>query len=130
MGILLLAQIIITDTKPPRIIGLIDWEGATILPFGMNAYQIRLICVFNRHGVDDAQDNTSDPVATAFWEGLTNTVPDVHKGAVVDAMEIGLILIQAFWDGAPCPTANMVKNTIERLDWLEKMYRPLCKTPV
>jgi len=92
----------------------------------MNTYQIRLFCVLNRRGVDDVPDGTVDPIAFAFWEGLTSAIRDVHKGAALDAMGIGLILIQVFWEGAPLPAAGMMKNTIERLDWLEKMYRPLC----
>jgi hypothetical protein len=45
-------QVIIDNSNPLRIIGLVGWQDATLLPFGMNAYQIQFIVVINRQRVD------------------------------------------------------------------------------
>ena len=106
--------------------GLIDWEFATILPFGMNAYQIRLISVINRKGVDYLVPTTAVPIAMAFWDSFTKDIEPELKGAVLDAMCIGLILLCEFFEGFGTPSKDMVQNTVARLDWLEELYRPLC----
>ncbi|KAJ3897977.1 hypothetical protein F5879DRAFT_769032, partial [Lentinula edodes] len=62
---------VIIDSTPPRIKGLIDWEGVTLLPYGINAYQIRLIAVVNRKRVDYPESETAVPIAMAFWKTFT-----------------------------------------------------------
>ena len=121
-------QVIIDDSSsPPKITGFIDWELATVLPFGMNAYQIRLIAVLNRKRVDCPDPATATPLAMAFWNAFTKDVEPQLKGAVLDAMSIGLILFCEFYEGVGTPSKEGVQNTVARLDWLEEMYRPLCK---
>lgn len=41
-------------------------------------------------------------------------------------MGVGVILMALFWEGAGNPGVVEVKNAMERLNWLEKVYRPLC----
>jgi hypothetical protein len=119
-------QVILDETDPTRIVGLIDWEGATLLPFGMNAYQIRFIAVINRQRVDYPDPKSAIPIAMAFWDSFTVQIAPKLKHAVVDAMCIGLILLCEFYEGQGVPNALSLQNAVARLDWLEEIYRPLC----
>ena len=109
----------------PRIVGLIDWEGVTLLPFGMNAYQIRFIAVINRQRVDYPEPESALPIALAFWDSLTADIGPKLKGVVLDTMCIGLILMCVLYEGQGVSTAETLQNAVARLDWLE-VYRPLC----
>ncbi|CAG7850045.1 SubName: Full=Uncharacterized protein {ECO:0000313/EMBL:CCA72780.1} [Serendipita indica DSM 11827] len=120
-------NVIVDESSPPQIVGLIDWQGATILPFAMNAYQIRLIAVLNRQGIDCPDSTTATPIATAFWQTLTQDIDTELKGAVLDAMSIGMILFCDFHEDLGIPPERILQNTVARLDWLEEIYRPLCK---
>ncbi|KAH7870380.1 uncharacterized protein C8R40DRAFT_1163155 [Lentinula edodes] len=104
---------VIIDSTPPRIKGLIDWEGVTLLPYGINAYQIRLIAVVNRKRVD-------------YPESETAQNSKLLKAAVLDSMSIGLILSPYFFEGTGIPKEEQVQNAVARLDWLEEIYQPLC----
>jgi len=119
-------QVILDETDPTRIVGLIDWEGATLLPFGMNAYQIRFIAVINRQRVDYPDPKSAIPIAMAFWDSFTVQIAPKLKHTVVDAMCIGLILLCEFYEGQGVPNALSLQNAVARLDWLEEIYRPLC----
>jgi len=119
-------QVILDESNPPNIVGLLDWEGVTLLPFGMNAYQIRLIAVINRQRVDYPDSKSAIPIAMAFWDSLTAHIAPELKAHVLDAMSIGLVLIGEFFEGQGVPTAEMLQNAVDRLDWLEEMYRPHC----
>jgi hypothetical protein len=57
---------------------------------------------------------------------LTKDIPRKQKDAAADAMGVGVILMALFWEGAGNPGVVEVKNAMERLNWLEKVYRPLC----
>lgn len=95
----------------------------------MNAYQIRFYAVINRQLVDYPEDDTAVPIALAFWESLTAHITSSEiKAAVVDSMCIGLILFAEFYEGQGVPEPKMAQNTLARLDWLENIYKPLCKS--
>ncbi len=92
----------------------------------MNAYQIRLIAVLNCQGVDCPDPSTATPIAIAFWHALTHDVESELKGAVLDAICIGMVLFCEFHENLGISTNEGLQNTVARLDWLEEMYRPLC----
>ncbi|KAF8963459.1 hypothetical protein BDZ97DRAFT_1919886 [Flammula alnicola] len=122
-------NIIIDDSSPPNIMALLDWEGATFLPFGLNAFHIRFICVINQERRDILNEATNS-IAIAFWNTLTAAVPHEHKHAVLDAVEIGLVILFEFPQIPEVreerTTANSMEHFLLRLDWFEELFRPLC----
>ncbi|KAJ3886499.1 hypothetical protein GG344DRAFT_90864 [Lentinula edodes] len=104
---------VIIDSTPPRIKGLIDWEGVTHLPYGVNAYQIRLIAVVNRKCVDYPESETALPIAMAFWKTFTAGISRTQSCCTR-------------FHGTGIPKAEQVQNAVARLDWLEEIYQPLC----
>ncbi|KAJ4473428.1 hypothetical protein C8J55DRAFT_519483 [Lentinula edodes] len=117
---------VIIDYSPPRIKGLIDWEGVTLLPYSINAYQIRLIAVVNHKRVNYPESETALPIARAFWKTFTAGITSSElKAGMLDSMSTGVILFPHFFEGTGIPNAEQVQNAVAHLDWLE-MYRPLC----
>ncbi|KAF9072202.1 hypothetical protein BDP27DRAFT_1382213 [Rhodocollybia butyracea] len=100
------------------IVGLIDWEQASLLPFGMNAWCIRYLAVKTHRRVDHISEATL-PMAHAFWSS------QLHP-AVVTAMQVGYILIGVLIEGIT-PSEMVLSSLVERYDWLEHVFRPLCK---
>ncbi|KAE9398207.1 hypothetical protein BT96DRAFT_920976 [Gymnopus androsaceus JB14] len=117
-------NIIIDNSTPRNIAGLIDWESITLLTLWYERIpNFDSIAVINRQLVDYPEDDTAVPIALAFWESLTAHITSSEiKAAVVDSMCIGLIL------GQGVPEPKMAQNTLARLDWLENIYKPLCKS--
>ncbi|KAF8523271.1 hypothetical protein BU17DRAFT_85957 [Hysterangium stoloniferum] len=114
---------VILDDKA-EIVGFIDWELAQLLPIGMNAWCIRHLSVTNRQRVDYPSGKTK-PMAKAFWDGFTTSLPSrvqAFTDYIVDAMLIGLILNQ-FGEGFE-PDVRDVAMTMERLKWIETTFRP------
>ncbi|KAJ3807420.1 hypothetical protein F5876DRAFT_79725 [Lentinula aff. lateritia] len=113
-------NVIIDYSTPPRIKGL--------LPYGINAYQIRLIA---RKRVDYPESETAVAIVMtlwmAFWKTFTDgiTSPEL-KAAILDSMSIGLILFPHFFEGTGISKAEQIQDVVARLNWLEEMYRPLC----
>ena len=95
----------------------------------MNAYQIRLIAVLNQNRRDVVSE-AAKPIGLAFWNSLTARIPDDHKSAVLDSMKIGLFLLGEFDEDLRMNelafTPLYMERLIERLDWLEELFRPLC----
>jgi len=120
-------NIIIDESSPPNIVGLVDWENTQFLPFGMNAYQIRLIAVLNQNR-RDVVSKAAKPIGLAFWNSLTARIPDNHKSAVLDSMKIGLFLVGEFGEemNELAFVPLYMEVLIERLDWFEELFRPLC----
>jgi len=101
----------------------------------MNAYQIRLIAVLNQQRRDVISE-AAKPIGLAFWNSLTARIPDDHKSAVLDSMEIGLFLVGEFGERvemnelASSFVPLYMEVLIERLDWFEELFRPLCPAVV
>lgn len=111
-----------------NVVGLVDWEQALLLPVGMNAWCIRYLSVPISGGVDYIAEK-SQPMAEAFWKGLTDTLPP-HlcdlRDKIVDSMLVGLVLF-VFGEGFE-PRQSEVRMVPERLNWIEDTFRPLCAT--
>ncbi|KDR67849.1 hypothetical protein GALMADRAFT_1065130 [Galerina marginata CBS 339.88] len=124
----ILYQVIIDESfSPPKIVGLIDWEEAKFLPFGMNSSEIRMIAVLNIGGYDQVSE-AAKSVAVAFWNTLVAGITDDHKSIVLDSMEIGYVIryLDGF-DGLEVSRAKReVEVYIERMNWFEETFRPLC----
>jgi hypothetical protein len=99
----------------------------------MNAYQIRLIAVLNQQRRDVVSE-AAKPIGLAFWNSLTARIPDDHKNAVLDSMKIGLFLVGEFGEFIGMNELVFVplymEVLIERLDWFEEIFRPLCPAVV
>jgi len=126
-------NIIIDRSSPPKIKGLIDWGGATFLPFGMNAFEIRLIAVLNVRRHDEVTE-AANTIGLAFWHALVAEIPEEYKNAVLDSLEIGYVLFALFQDpltpeGLEGPVLRReVELFTERMAWFEDIFRPLCMT--
>ncbi|KAF8968955.1 hypothetical protein BDZ97DRAFT_1654278, partial [Flammula alnicola] len=108
---------------------LLDWEHAMFLPVGMNGFEIRFIAVLNMQS-RDVMSEAATPIILACWNTLITGIPDEHKH-VVDSMEIGLVLLAEYPDKLDplheeIPTSLTMENLIQRLDWFEEVFRPLC----
>ncbi|KDR67853.1 hypothetical protein GALMADRAFT_146858 [Galerina marginata CBS 339.88] len=114
--------------SPPKITGLIDWEEAKFLPFGMNSSEIRMIAVLNIDGYDQVSE-AAKSVAVAFWNTLVAGVTDDHKNIVLDSMEIGYVIryLDGFDSLAVSRAKREVEVFIERMNWFEETFRPLCQ---
>ncbi|KAF8957479.1 hypothetical protein BDZ97DRAFT_2062263 [Flammula alnicola] len=86
----------------------------------------------NSHRHDEVSD-AARPIGVAFWNALVADIPDDHRNAVLDSMQIGYILFSIF----TCPPDSEIFKDqyivrreaelfIERLDWFEEIFRPLC----
>lgn len=120
-------QVIVDDSL--NIVGLIDWEDAALLPLGMNAWCIRYLSVPNRDRIDVPMDKTR-PMAEAFWAALVESLPPNLKSLqqkIVDAMQIGYVLTNYYGGGAP--EESKLPQLLERLDWMEETFRPMCALP-
>lgn len=106
-----------------EIVGLIDWEQASLLPLGMNAWCIRYLAVKTHRGVDRLNEETL-PMAQAFWKTLTADVLHLQP-AIVTAMQVGYILIAVFIEGIT-PSKMVLSNLVARFDWLENTFRSFC----
>jgi hypothetical protein len=109
-----------------NIVGLVDWEQAQLLPVGMNAWCIRYLSVPIRGGVDQIEEK-SQPMAEAFWKGLTTSLPPHlydFKDKIIDSMLIGLVLF-LFAEGTEVRQTELC-TILKRLDWIESTFRPLC----
>lgn len=107
-----------------EIVGLIDWEQASLLPLGMNAWCIRYLAVKTHGGVDRPNEETL-PMAQAFWKTLTADVPLHLQPVIVTAMQVGYILIAVFIEGIT-PSKMVLSNLVARFDWLENTFRSFC----
>lgn len=111
-----------------KVVGLVDWEQAQLLPVGMNAWCIRYLSVPINGGVDE-QAEKSQPMAEAFWRGFTAVLPPhLHtlKDRIVDSMLIGLVLF-SFPEGCEIRKSEL-SLVLERLDWIESTFRPMCSS--
>jgi len=116
--------------KPYRISAVLDWEEVRLLPFGMNAYEIRFFSVAIRN-MEDCPGPSAEPMAIAFWEALTANIEPERRGDVLDSISIGFVVLGMFFDRfgeADFTDVRMknLQNLVSRLDWLERLYRPLC----
>lgn len=95
----------------------------------MNTYQIRLIAVLNQNR-RDVVSKAAKPIGLAFWNSLTYRIPDYLKSAVLDPMKIGLFIVGEFGEDLRMNELAFVplymERLIERLHWLEELFRPLC----
>ncbi|THV06236.1 hypothetical protein K435DRAFT_789650 [Dendrothele bispora CBS 962.96] len=106
-----------------EIVGLLDWEMASLLPLGMNACYIRALAVPTVGG-KDCPSEKSQLLAEAFWRVFTaNLSPDVLPALVV-AMQFGMVF-RVFYEGITV-APNVLSALPERLDWFERCFGPLC----
>ncbi|KAK7056455.1 hypothetical protein VNI00_003010 [Paramarasmius palmivorus] len=113
---------VILDNKA-HVVGLLDWEFATLLPFGMNAWCIRDLSVPCLEGAECVA--RTRPMTKRFWRALTADLLVEDRWKVVIAMQVGFVLLSAFSENTgqssvPCP------DFVERFDWLEHMFMPFC----
>ncbi|ESK89327.1 aminoglycoside phosphotransferase [Moniliophthora roreri MCA 2997] len=108
--------------KKARIVGLLDWEFACLLPFGMNAWCIRYLSMPCIAGKERLVERTQ-PMAESFWQTLTAGLSGDAQHKVVIAMQIGFVIISAFIEGLHPESLHYF---VERFDWLESTFRPLC----
>lgn len=67
-------------------------------------------------------------MAEAFWKGLIANLPEDllgFKDKLVDSMMIGLVIVAVFIEGF-VPDDVSLSIMIERLDWFESTFRPMC----
>ncbi|KAI0076905.1 hypothetical protein K474DRAFT_1597231 [Panus rudis PR-1116 ss-1] len=120
-------NIILDDAN--NIVGLIDWEAASLLLLGTNEWCIRFLSTVNRNRVDYETENTT-PMAEAFWRGITSSLSTRLQGrkdvldAIVTAMQIGLVMF-IFWPGNEGPSAVQMEQGLTRLNWIEETFRPM-----
>lgn len=112
-------------SRPPKLVGILDWELSDYRPFGVDAAQILTQSVINRNRVD-CPDPKSASVAEAFWNSLTASIPWSFKPKVVDAMKIGMILVVQFPERLGVRQDIDIQNAETRLQWIEDTFRPLC----
>jgi hypothetical protein len=109
-----------------NICGIIDWEQALLLPFGMNAWWIRPNAVINRSRIDYIQEMTQ-PMSEAFFKSLIASaeVPPPLQPIVILSMQTGFVIISTFIEGFPASEPDL-NQFVERFDWFEKTFAPLC----
>ena len=122
-------QIVMTCRRPPRLIGLLDWERSRYLPFGVDGAQIRYMSVINRDRVDCPEEPGSTMAATSFWNAFTNSLAADLINYVVDAVKIGVIIYLEFPEGCGDRDARDIQNAEIRLQWFDVVFRPLCLPP-
>ena len=116
---------LIASQGPPRLVGLLDWELSTYLPFGVDAAQIRYMSVINRDRADCPEEPGSTMVATSFWNAFTRDLDADLKDYVVDAMKVGVIIYLEFPEGCGQREAREIQNAENRLQWFDDVFRPV-----
>ncbi|KAK7464731.1 hypothetical protein VKT23_005937 [Stygiomarasmius scandens] len=108
-----------------EVVGLLDWEMASLLPLGMNACCIRELAIPNFSGKDRVLEK-SQPMVEAFWKEFTaNFSADVQPVLII-AMQIGMVF-RTFYEGITV-APNVLSALPERLDWFEHCLGPLVGT--
>ncbi|KAH7878939.1 uncharacterized protein C8R40DRAFT_689629 [Lentinula edodes] len=120
---------IILDDESNGIAALIDWEAASLLPLGSNAWCIRFLATVNRNRIDYETDDTL-PMTRGFWTGLVDNLPLHLKGrkdvleALLSAMQIGLVMF-IFWPSYDVIDNADMEQSLKRLNWFEDTLRPM-----
>lgn len=86
------------------ITGILDWEEAYWLPFGMNTYVISRLAGYNRRGVFTKREY-ADEMEVAFWRSLFLSAPLELRSMISTiqlAKDIGFVL-STFHDASHAP---------------------------
>lgn len=118
-----------------KVVGLIDWEAASLLPLGSNLWCIRFLS-FPNSAREDYEAERSMPMAHAFWDSYIASLPSHLLGSdvqrrkflepIVVAGQIGLVF-HAFFAANEKPNPTKIEQTILRLKWIDATFRPPLK---
>jgi len=109
-------NIMVTDDG--NVSGILDWEEAYWMPFGMNACRLSDLAAYNRRGVLTKKPY-SDDMETAFWKSLFQAAPKAVRAYLEEiqlAMDIGLI-ITTFFDASSPPHPAHVSTLNDSMTW-------------
>ena len=74
--------------------GILDWEEAYWMPFGMNTCRISELAANNRLGVL-SKSPYSDDMETAFWQSLFRAAPTEVRG-LLEEVQLAEMPVTAF----------------------------------
>ena len=100
-------NIMVTDDA--EINGILDWEEAYWMPFGMNSHVILRLAGYNRRGVFSKR-TCSEDMEIMFWRGLFLSAPMEVRDLLPEiqlAKDIGYVL-SVFHDGSSSPHPSHV----------------------
>lgn len=92
----------------------------------MNAWWIRHNAVDNRNRVDYVHDKTQ-PMAEAFFTTLVSSakIPPPQQRTLILSILTGFVIHSVFIEGFGV-TKPETKQFVERFDWFESTFAPLC----
>ncbi|KAK1226978.1 hypothetical protein PQX77_010046 [Marasmius sp. AFHP31] len=117
-------NIVVKKDQDVEIVGLLDWEQASLMPFGMSAWCIRFLSVPIRRMKDYPTERTQ-PMAEAFWKELAMDLSIESQRALIIAMQVGYVLISVYFEGSD-PSPDTLSTFTERFDWFEGLFGPFC----
>jgi hypothetical protein len=109
-------NIMVTDDG--NVSGILDWEEAYWMPFGMNACRLPDLAAYNQLGVLSKKPY-SDDMEIAFWKSLFQAAPKGVRTLLKEiqlAMDIGRVITTFFDASSPPPPAHVGVLT-DSMNW-------------
>lgn len=117
---------IMVDPRTGRLLGLVDWAEAEMLPFGVCLYGLdEILGEMTTHGFVFSED--ADICRSIFWKTLVRLVPEVEDKlqAVLLARDLGILLWHgfAFDDGSIDRVVDEERDAVE-VNYLDVLIGP------